>query len=612
MRAPAGGGINLHLIGIIPYIFAAGLLLPVPAGCFSPPSPATDGSSTTSAASSTSTVTSSSGEETSTQSTSTSSTDSSICEEGSAGNCLSSEGTSFLEESSSDAASETSSTPDCEIGDEQSCWETPNGIPLPEMMGPLLGDCRLGTRRCLDDGSWGSCVGAAAPADFDSCEVAGADNNCNGIPNESCSCTGNETRECGTAVGNCELGLQTCDGNAWGPCEGGTVPQEYDSCSEVGDDANCNDGQNDGCPCVGDESRACADCATQACDPENRQWGECVVQSSFCTIDGVCFGHGAQNPNNPCQICDSTINVTAWTNAQSGTRCDDGVFCNGSDSCSASAQCQHEFPAGDRCRGNGPCDRSSCDTAAEQARSCFLPTTTVCDETTEGNCSPGSVCGAAAQRREVSQYCTGTASACTGARVPQTAFQTIDQCAANETCTDSGETATCAPTLECAAYCDPSTDLCWDYGISDDPLSYSVAEDYCEDLTVGGATHWRLPTLNEWFGIFRGCDDGTRGGANVLSACEFSPSCDAPVCDPAMTFPATCRACTDGQGPDQGCYWVPELDGEESCEPFQIQAFWSRTYSTGTAHWQAIPGSGTVNQYGEGFLQLYARCVAER
>ncbi len=51
-------------------------------------------------------------------------------------------------------------------------------------------------------------------------------------------CRDGDTRPCGSDVGECERGVITCHGGAWGECEGGVLPQEED-CTD-GLDNDCN------------------------------------------------------------------------------------------------------------------------------------------------------------------------------------------------------------------------------------------------------------------------------------------------------------------------------------------------------------------------------------
>lgn len=64
---------------------------------------------------------------------------------------------------------------------------------LPDEPSEALGSCLFGVRTCDASGEWSACVGAVAPLDADSCDP-GADENCNGVPNEDCPCTDGDTR----------------------------------------------------------------------------------------------------------------------------------------------------------------------------------------------------------------------------------------------------------------------------------------------------------------------------------------------------------------------------------------------------------------------------------
>lgn len=505
-------------------------------------------------------------------------------------------------ESRGDATNDTASTAECEIAEQETCWEAPDGTAFPELPSGPQGECRFGLRSCMEDGTWGACEGAVAPAEADSCEVAGADNDCNGVANEGCSCTGSETRGCGLATGNCEPGTQTCQNDAWGPCDGGVAVESQDSCATVGDDANCNGVPNEGCPCVGDQTETCGDCATRTCDPVNREWQECAVQSGSCTIDGVCIGHNATNPDNACQYCDVALNQSGWTNSPSSASCDDRLWCNGADTCNGSGECVHEFAASDRCSGGaGVCDRTTC---SEESRSCYQPNTTMCDQTTEQRCSSAESCGASIETREVAQFCNGSSSDCGGALVPGP-WQPESQCNGEEICTSAGNAPTCQSALDCVAWCDPATDLCWRHDVQE--MNFATAESYCAGATWAGETNWRLPTIGEWIDVFRGCDNGTRPSDVIVSSCNMLPSgCVATGgCDDV----SSCTACPENEGPDDadgGCYWESSLSG--SCT--STFGFWSTT--PGAERWVASPRDGTVSPFGVSQFTLNAQCVVPR
>jgi hypothetical protein len=159
-----------------------------------------------------------------------------------------------------------------------------------------------------------------APLEQDSCEP-GADESCNGKPNEGCPCTDSESRACGSNTGNCRRGTQTCEGGAWSQCEGGIKAAAQDSCALVGDDANCNGTANDGCVCVGNATEDCNDCGTRSCNPTLRAWGKCTAAqapaASRCATSKtlqICDSAGRWQPT-PCTSADSHCT----------SRCEDGA-----------------------------------------------------------------------------------------------------------------------------------------------------------------------------------------------------------------------------------------------------------------------------------------------
>jgi hypothetical protein len=77
----------------------------------------------------------------------------------------------------------------------------------------------------------------------------GLDDDCDGEVDETCPCTENDTRPCGTDQGECVAGLETCSAWAWGACVGATGPV-----TEV-----CGDGLDNDCDGVVDNGCSGAD-----------------------------------------------------------------------------------------------------------------------------------------------------------------------------------------------------------------------------------------------------------------------------------------------------------------------------------------------------------------
>lgn len=215
-----------------------------------------------------------------------------------------------------------------------SCWETPEGIPLEGDPESLSGNCRAGVRSCSEGGVWGACEGAIAPAAEDDC-TPGDDSNCNGTRNEGCSCADGDQRACGTGEGGCEKGVQSCEGSAWGECVGQVVAQVKDSC-DASDDSNCNGIPNEGCACTNGATRPCGsalgNCSqgTQTC--ALGVWQPCQGSVEPTGADTCAAGDdsdcdGVANEGCPCLEGAQEACGSATGNCRKGTRqCVDGTW----------------------------------------------------------------------------------------------------------------------------------------------------------------------------------------------------------------------------------------------------------------------------------------------
>lgn len=182
------------------------------------------------------------------------------------------------------AGGELQPVAECNEGQQKDCWELEDGKPIEPAFTVEKGSCHIGKRFCGADQRWGACLGAVGPRDADSCDVAGNDDDCDGIPNEGCTCVDGAKRACGSNVGSCKQGQQTCVDHAWGACEGEVTQQALDSCATADNDDNCNGTPNEGCPCVGNATGSCSGgCGTHTCNPSSRAWGSCTLAPSECT-----------------------------------------------------------------------------------------------------------------------------------------------------------------------------------------------------------------------------------------------------------------------------------------------------------------------------------------
>ncbi|MCZ7685924.1 MAG: MopE-related protein [Sandaracinaceae bacterium] len=165
---------------------------------------------------------------------------------------------------------------DCVTGTTRSC-------------GTDTGACVAGTETCDSAGRWGACTGAVGPT-TEVCDDV--DNDCDGTRDEGLA------RSCGTDTGACTLGTETCSSGTWGTCTGGIGPSTELCDGSV--DQDCDGLVDEGCACINGQTRSCGS-SVGRCDPGTETcnlmgvWGSCTgavgpVAETCNGIDDDCDG----------------------------------------------------------------------------------------------------------------------------------------------------------------------------------------------------------------------------------------------------------------------------------------------------------------------------------
>lgn len=156
--------------------------------------------------------------------------------------------------------------------------------------------------------------------------------------------------------------------------------------------------------CVVDQTLSCTAgqsmpndmwCVSSFCD---RTACKDVVLPDTCFIDGECYNLGDSNPNNECQVCDSEVSPTQWSNVVDGTSCLTLSFisdCSApSDQCIAGV-CVDQYLSSDvMCRpANGDCDTAEfCSGQSDECpQDVFLSSNEVC-RPANGDCDAVETC----------------------------------------------------------------------------------------------------------------------------------------------------------------------------------------------------------------------------
>jgi hypothetical protein len=204
--------------------------------------------------------------------------------------------------------------------------EDAEGAPLtnPCYSGPAgtenVGQCIGGTETCAG-GVWGACEGEVTP-DAEVCDAGLLDENCDGFINEECACNQGDTQDCGSNVGECSYGTQTCDLNGqWAECIG-----------VVGPSPEVCDGLDNDCDGEVDEGVT----TTYYLDSDGDGYGDGAVTQQACTLPGGhadnsldCNDNNAEVYPNAPEICDGVDNQCPGDAGYGGL--DENAVCGAND-----------------------------------------------------------------------------------------------------------------------------------------------------------------------------------------------------------------------------------------------------------------------------------------
>lgn len=133
-------------------------------------------------------------------------------------------------------------TETCNNIDDNCNVQTDEGITSQQTCG--VGACQVTITQSCNAGAFTPACTPGTPAPAEICSNS-IDDNCNGQLNEGCSCTDGQTQACGSTIGACEAGTQTCASGAWGSCIG-AITAVTEVCGNSIDD-NCNSQIDEGC-----------------------------------------------------------------------------------------------------------------------------------------------------------------------------------------------------------------------------------------------------------------------------------------------------------------------------------------------------------------------------
>jgi hypothetical protein len=179
-----------------------------------------------------------------------------------------------------------------------------------------IGECAaVGTKTCLPNGTLeDTCIPGTPSAEV--CEGS-LDENCDGVVDDGCACTNGDTRPCGSDVGECSAGTETCVGGAWSGVCAGEIGPTAEVCDNLDNDCDGSTDENltrattcgiGECGATGEETCAAGTWGNDTCTP-----GTPGIEVWFDGIDQNCDGW-----NDYDQDMDTYVDA-AWNSEAGGT-----------------------------------------------------------------------------------------------------------------------------------------------------------------------------------------------------------------------------------------------------------------------------------------------------
>jgi hypothetical protein len=439
----------------------------------------------------------------------------------------------------------------CDGIDNDCDLSTPDGSSDPIVGTACDGDdadrCEDGAYVCAEAG-----FACEEPTDNDAeiCDGVG-DDDCDGVIDEGCACTGDDTRSCGTDVGECTRGLQRCVAGVFSACDG--VGPIDDVCNALDDDC---DGRTDealdaACWVDGDSDTYAAAGAASTCAPVGGCPGGFTARRPGSGDQDCNDGAGGINPG-ATEACDSvdqdcdgrideTLTLGCWNDGDG-----DGYPANGAPGrCVPSGGC----PAGTTTRNPAMAANRDCNDANMAVRPGATEVCNGVDDNCNGATDDGLPNGCWNDGDRDGYPAAGAAGQCApGSGCPTGTTNRDPAVTANRDCNDGNMSIRPGATEVCNSAdedCDGTNDeglaiACWTDGDGDGyALNGAAGRCLPSGGCPGGTTNRNPSTVAN-----RDCHDGNAsirpGGTETCN--NVDEDCDTTI-DEGVT-----RACTTACG----------------------------------------------------------------